>query len=133
MEGDPELLRSSFENVIRNAVRYSPAAARVGVTARRMAGGGDYAESVEILVHDQGPGVPEKDLELIFEPFYRVDAARDRAGGGEGLGLAIAARAVALHSGAIEARNLQTGGLVVSITLPALRRASPIPTVVAVG
>src|SRR2546426_823222 len=76
VEGDPELLRSSFENVIRNAVRYSPAAARVGVTARRMAGGGDYAESVEILVHDQGPGVPEKDLELIFEPFYRVDAAR---------------------------------------------------------
>ena len=73
---------------------------------------------VEVIVRDQGPGVPEKDLELIFEPFYRVDAARNRAGGGEGLGLAIAARAVALHHGKIEARNLQTGGLGVSVLLP---------------
>jgi len=62
---------------------------------------------------------------LIFEPFYWVDAARDRAGGGEGLGLAIAARAVALHGGAIEARNLLAGGLVVTITLPALGRGAP--------
>ena len=76
MEGDPELLRSSFENVIRNAVRYSPAATHVGITARRLAGGGDYEEAVEIIIYDQGPGVPEKDLELIFEAFYRVDAAR---------------------------------------------------------
>ena len=86
VEGDPELLRSSFENVIRNAVRYSPAAAHVGITARRLAGGGDYEEAVEIIIYDQGPGVPEKDLELIFEAFYRVDAARDRAVGGEGTG-----------------------------------------------
>ena len=75
-------------------------------------------QGVEVIIYDQGPGVPEKDLALIFEPFYRVDAARDRAGGGEGLGLAIAARAVALHNGVIEARNLQTGGLVVSVVLP---------------
>jgi two-component system sensor histidine kinase CpxA len=77
---------------------------------------------VEVIVHDQGPGVPEKDLELIFEPFYRVDAARDRAGGGEGLGLAIAARAVGLHGGVIEARNKKPGGLMVSVRLPALAR-----------
>jgi two-component system, OmpR family, sensor kinase len=124
VSGDPEVLRSSFENVIRNAVRYSPAGAQVGITARRVETPGDH-DSVEVIVYDHGPGVPEKDLELIFEPFYRVDAARDRAGGGEGLGLAIAARAVALHRGAIEARNLQTGGLVVSITLPALERGVP--------
>jgi K+-sensing histidine kinase KdpD len=124
VEGDPELLRSSFENVIRNAVRYSPAAAHVGITARRLAGGGDYEGAVEIIIYDQGPGVPEKDLELIFEAFYRVDAARDRAVGGVGLGLAIAARAVALHGGAIEARNLQAGGLVVTITLPPLGRGT---------
>jgi len=69
---------------------------------------------------DQGPGVPEKDLALIFEPFYRVDASRDRAEGGEGLGLAIAARALALHHGSIEARNRQGTGLAVRIILPAL-------------
>ena len=57
-------------------------------------------------MRDQGPGVPEKDLGLIFEPFYRVDAAREhRSAGGEGLGLAIASRAIALHGGNIEAAN----------------------------
>jgi two-component system, OmpR family, sensor kinase len=119
--GDIELLRSSFENVIRNAVRYSPPGAQVGITARRSQPAASH-ECVEVIVYDQGPGVPEKDLELIFEPFYRVDAARDRAGGGEGLGLAIAARAVALHGGVIEARNRQPGGLVVSVMLSALPR-----------
>lgn len=126
--GDFELLRSSFENVIRNAVRYSPPGTQVGITARRSQTQGSRDESIEVIVYDQGPGVPEKDLALIFEPFYRVDAARDRAGGGEGLGLAIAARAVALHGGVIEARNRQPGGLVVSVMLPALPRA---PSVVA--
>ena len=124
VSGDPELLRSSFENVIRNAVRYSPPGSQVGITARRMTDPGRSDECVEVIIYDQGPGVPEKDLTLIFEPFYRVDAARDRAGGGEGLGLAIAARAVTLHNGMIEARNLQAGGLVVSVTLPALERGA---------
>jgi signal transduction histidine kinase len=118
--GDLELLRSSFENVIRNAVRYSPPGTQVGITARHSQPPEAHDSCVEVIVHDQGPGVPEKDLELIFEPFYRVDAARDRAGGGEGLGLAIAARAVGLHGGVIEARNKKPGGLVVSVLLPAL-------------
>jgi len=122
VSGDIELLRSSFENVIRNAVRYSPPGTQVGITARRAQQPEGRDPSVEVIVHDQGPGVPEKDLELIFEPFYRVDAARDRAGGGEGLGLAIAARAVGLHGGVIEARNKKPGGLVVSVLLPALVR-----------
>ncbi len=129
VSGDPELLRSSFENVIRNAVRYSPPGSQVGITARRMTSPGRSEECVEVIIYDQGPGVPEKDLSLIFEPFYRVDAARDRAGGGEGLGLAIAARAVALHNGMIEARNHQAGGLVVSVTLPALARGAAVPEV----
>jgi signal transduction histidine kinase len=120
--GDLELLRSSFENVLRNAVRYSPPGTQVGITARYSQPPETRDPCVEVIVHDQGPGVPEKDLELIFEPFYRVDAARDRAGGGEGLGLAIAARAVGLHGGVIEARNKKPGGLVVSVLLPALER-----------
>ena len=122
VSGDPELLRSSFENVIRNAVRYSPTGAQVNINARRTKAPGTNLDSIEVTVRDQGPGVPEKDLALIFEPFYRVDAARDRAGGGEGLGLAIAARAVLLHGGTIEARNPPTGGLAVSIRLPAYQR-----------
>jgi signal transduction histidine kinase len=113
--GDPELLRSAFENVIRNAVRYGPSGSAVTVTAARR-------DNIEVIVRDHGPGVPEKDLKLIFEPFYRVDAARDRAVGGEGLGLAIAARAIALHGGSIEAHNAPDGGLEVAMRLPALQR-----------
>ncbi len=113
--GDPELLRSAFENVIRNAVRYGPSGSAVAVTARRR-------DWIEVTVRDHGPGVPEKDLKLIFEPFYRVDAARDRAVGGEGLGLAIAAGAIAIHGGSIEAHNVPDGGLEVAMRLPALQR-----------
>jgi len=116
--GDPELLRSAFENVIRNAVRFSPEAGVVVVSARRVAQG-DRGETIEIAVHDSGPGVPEKELGLIFEPFYRVDAARAHQGAaGEGLGLAIAARALAVHGGAINAHNMPGGGLAVVVTLP---------------
>jgi signal transduction histidine kinase len=119
VSGDPELLRSAFENVIRNAVRYGPSGSAVVVTAVRWE---DSGGQVQVKVRDQGPGVPEKDLKLIFEPFYRVDAARDRAGGGEGLGLAIAARAIAVHGGSIEACNVADGGLEVAMRLPAARR-----------
>src|SRR3569832_2236753 len=119
VKGDPELLRSAMENVIRNAVRYGPPGSKVGIEARRT------EALIEIMERDSGPGVPAKDLELIFEPFYRVDAARNRAVGGDGLGLAIAARAVGIHGGRIQARNLEGGGLVVQLTLPALEVGGP--------
>ncbi len=118
VSGDSELLRSAFENVIRNAVRFSPAGAVVVVSGQRVAQP-HGADNVEIAVHDSGPGVPETDLGLIFEPFYRVDAAREHQGAaGEGLGLAIAARALAVHGGAISAHNMPGGGLAVVVTLP---------------
>jgi two-component system, OmpR family, sensor histidine kinase CpxA len=119
VSGDPELLHSAFENVIRNAVRYGPSGSAVVVTAVRWE---DSGGQVQVKVRDHGPGVPEKDLKLIFEPFYRVDAARDRAGGGDGLGLAIAARAIAVHGGSIEAHNVADGGLEVAMRLPASSR-----------
>jgi signal transduction histidine kinase len=128
--GDPELLRSAFENVIRNAVRYSPAGSMVEICAAAAA-----AQMVEVTVRDRGPGVPDRELKLIFEPFYRVDAAREHRSrsGGEGLGLAIAARAVALHGGTIEAHNLGEGGLLITVRLPALahRTSPPRPAVAA--
>lgn len=120
--GDAELLRSAFENVLRNAVRYSPPGGEITVTAQAA------AQQVQVRIRDQGPGVPQKDLALIFEPFYRVDAARGhRRQGGEGLGLAIAARAVAAHLGTIRAANAAPGGLEVLISLPAGARAPEVP------
>ena len=116
--GDSELLRSAFENVMRNAVRFSPAGAVVVVSARRVPRA-QSTDTVEVAVHDSGPGVPEKDLGLIFEPFYRVDTAREHQGmAGEGLGLAIASRALAVHGGTIRAHNMPGGGLAVVVTLP---------------
>ncbi len=118
VRGDAEVLRSAFENVIRNAVRYSPRDGVVAIGAQRTLEA-ERREHVEVTVRDEGPGVPEKDLDLIFEPFYRVDAAREhRSAGGEGLGLAIAARAIALHRGRIQAHNAPGGGLVVRTILP---------------
>jgi signal transduction histidine kinase len=100
-------------------VRYSPGGSLVAVGARREAAPAAH-ETIEVTVRDHGPGVPEKELSLIFEPFYRVEAAREhRSRGGEGLGLAIAARAITLHGGTIGAANLTEGGLLVTARLPA--------------
>jgi signal transduction histidine kinase len=72
-----------------------------------------------VCVRDRGPGVPEQHLGDLFQPFFRVEEARDRQRGGAGLGLAIAERTVHLHGGAIVARNRDGGGLEVEIRLPA--------------
>jgi two-component system OmpR family sensor kinase len=112
MSGDPDLLRSAIENVLRNALRFTAAGSSVAVDLAR------DGPSIVLTVTDQGPGVPAAELERIFEPFYRVASSRDRGSGGTGLGLAIAARVVALHGGRITARNGTEGGLVVEITLP---------------
>jgi signal transduction histidine kinase len=113
VNGNRDLLHSAVENVLRNAVRYSPKDAPVDVSVARTAGG------VAILIRDRGPGVPEKDLERIFEPFYRVAESRDRDTGGEGIGLAITAQVMKAHGGAAKAANAQEGGLEVRLNLPA--------------
>jgi signal transduction histidine kinase len=109
--GDRELLRRAIENIIRNAVRYAPEGTQVEVCC-------DVASGLaRIWIRDFGPGVAQEDLARIFQPFYKADGARDAAAGGVGLGLAIAARAIALHHGNVWARNA-TPGLIVWIELP---------------
>jgi two-component system sensor histidine kinase CpxA len=112
MEGNPELLRRAIENIVRNAIRYSPDGSRVQVTLKRA--GALY----RVAVRDFGSGVPAEALTQIFDPFYRVEEDRGRTSGGVGLGLAIAKRAVELHHGLIRASN-QRPGLLVEIELPA--------------
>lgn len=106
--GNPELLRRAIENVLRNALRFSPARGRIRLVAFRCNG----MACIEIT--DQGPGIAEHDLERVFQPFQR-SAASDA---GFGLGLAIARRVVEAHHGSIHAANLPTGGLTISLTLP---------------
>jgi two-component system sensor histidine kinase CpxA len=111
VEGDPELLRRAVENVIRNAIRYAPSQTAVDVSLARNNG------KVLVDVRDRGPGVPEEALPRLFDAFYRVEPDRARSGGGVGLGLSIARRAIELHRGAIRARNAQPG-LEVEMELP---------------
>jgi two-component system, OmpR family, sensor kinase len=113
VNGNRELVRSAIENVLRNAVRYSPQDAPVEVSVARTESG------VVILIRDRGPGVPETDLERIFEPFYRVAESRDRDTGGEGIGLAITAQVMKAHGGSARAVNDQQGGFEVRLNLPA--------------
>ncbi len=109
--GNRELLRRAVENVIRNAIRYAPEHSSIKVS---LAGDGHDAM---IAVRDFGPGVPDDALTRIFDPFYRVEEARDANGGGSGLGLSIARRAVEVHHGAIFAANALPG-LRVEIRIP---------------
>jgi two-component system sensor histidine kinase CpxA len=116
INGVEELLRSAVENVVRNAVRFTPEGTAVEVALRKQNGAGD--NFAVISVRDRGNGVPAEALEKIFQPFYRTEDARDRqSGGGTGLGLAITERAVRMHGGTVQASNSADGGLAVEMRL----------------
>jgi signal transduction histidine kinase len=115
LRGDSDLLSSAFENVIRNALRFSPSQGLVEVSLKRV------EEMAEVNVKDHGPGVAPENLQRIFEPFYRGDDARDISGGQHGIGLAIAKTIINLHGGEITATNGRDEGLAVSILLPVHR------------
>ena len=114
IESTPELVRSAIENVVRNAVKYTGRQTEVSIRLTQL----EAQRCAEIVVQDQGPGVPESELTQIFEPFYRIDAARDPQTGGAGLGLAITHRIVRLHGGSVTAANRDGGGLEFRITFP---------------
>ncbi len=110
--GSQDLLAQALENIIRNGVKYTAENSVVTVELSVT------PTTLSIVITDQGPGVPEESLTKLFEPFYRVAAARDRQTGGTGIGLAIADRAIKLHSGTITAKNRPEGGLLIEINLP---------------
>ncbi len=109
--GNAELLHRAFENVIRNAIRYSPPDGTVEIHLYRNEG------QIKIAIRDHGPGIPENLIPRIFDPFFRADPSRDEATGGIGLGLAIARRAIRVHHGDITAENAHPGALL-RFTLP---------------
>jgi len=109
---DERLIHRAIENIIRNALNYSPANELVKVRIHIL------ENNLIIDIADNGPGVPDDQLTMIFNPFYRVDPSREKKTGGYGLGLSIAEKAIVLHHGKITASNKSTGGLQVSIELP---------------
>jgi signal transduction histidine kinase len=111
VSGDQRLLMRALGNVLRNAQKY--AQSRIILSARRIG-----AAAVEIVVEDDGPGIPPAERERIFEPFYRLDRSRERSTGGFGLGLSIARKALALHGGTISVEGAALGGARFVLRLP---------------
>ena len=112
VQGSMEMLGRALENVIRNGLRYTAAGTEVEIELLRC------EDNAVLTIKDHGPGIPDKDLDQVFKPFFRVAESRDRDSGGTGIGLAIAKQAIVMHGGTIEAQNDEQGGLVIKICLP---------------
>lgn len=114
MEIDQDKITQVLDNIISNAMKYSPEGGHITFTV-------DLDEEnglVLFSVKDEGIGIPKKDMDKIFERFYRVDKARTRKLGGTGLGLAIAKEMVQAHGGDIWADSIEGKGTTVTFTLP---------------
>lgn len=112
LRGQADLIGRAIENVVRNALRHTPAGAGITVESRYDPVAGVYG----LRVNDEGPGVDDDELDAIFIPFHRGRRAKN--GEGYGLGLAIARRVIEAHGGTIRARNRPEGGLSMEIELP---------------
>ncbi len=119
VRGDEELLVTALRNLLDNAVAYSPEKTKVVVSTKRVS-----ADAVELSVADQGIGIPERDLERIFERFYRVDPARSRVTGGTGLGLAIVKHVTAAHGGKVTVTSREGSGSTFTLRLPSKARTA---------
>jgi len=111
--GRVQALQRCITNLVENAVRYGKRA-RIDLE--------DGSDALRVRIRDEGPGIPAGEIERVFEPFYRLEASRNRATGGTGLGLAIARTIARAHGGNVVLRNLEGGGLEALLTLP--RRAA---------
>jgi two-component system sensor histidine kinase SenX3 len=110
--GDRDQLIMAFQNLIENAINYSPERTKVSVNASVIEG------VVEISVADQGIGISESELERIFERFYRIDPARSRETGGTGLGLSIVKHVAVNHGGDVKVWSKMNVGSTFALRLP---------------
>ncbi len=115
IEGDPEMIGRVIRNLVENARRHAGPAGTVRVSSTAVDG------RLRVDVDDDGPGIPPAERQRVFDRFHRSEAARARASGGAGLGLAIAREIVVAHGGSIRAEGSPLGGARVSFELPGLR------------
>ncbi len=116
MAGDPDDVRLVIRNLVANAIQYNRDGGRVDVRLSALQDGSRPGWTLEVA--DTGIGIPQQDLQRIFERFYRVDVARSRETGGTGLGLSIVRHAVERHRGTIRVESLLGEGTTFSVTLP---------------
>ena len=105
----PDVLKRAIRNLLDNAVKYGKKASVAIQTT---------PETIEILIDDEGPGIPREELARVFDPFYRLEESRNRETGGVGLGLAITRSIVQAHRGELVLSNRATTGLRARIVLP---------------
>ena len=110
--GDNILITRALENILMNAIKYSPASGKVDIQMSRL------NSMYQLSISDQGPGIPETDLEHVLKPFYRSDQSRNQQTGGFGLGLAITHKIIKQHKGELRINNVQPSGLRVSLEFP---------------
>src|ERR1700678_3941610 len=111
--GDEDLLVTALRNLLENAVAYSPERTRVVISIKKAIEG-----NAELSVADQGIGIPDRDLERIFERFYRVDPARSRATRRTRVGLAIVKHAMAAHNGKVTVHSVEGSGSAFTLFIP---------------
>jgi len=116
-EVDPDRMRQVVQNLLHNAVRFTPAGGTVRVTVTGFPQSG--RRWVRVSVEDEGPGIPPEELSRVFEPFYRADPSRSRSSGGTGMGLAVVRLLVQVHGGVVRAENRPGGGSRFLVELPA--------------
>jgi signal transduction histidine kinase len=107
--GRPQALKRCLGNLLDNALNYGDSATMFVE---------DAPDRLTIRIRDRGPGIPERDLERVFEPFYRLEGSRSRDTGGTGLGLSIARNIAQMHRGTLTVHNVKDGGLEAVLTLP---------------
>jgi signal transduction histidine kinase len=127
LEADPDLLKRVIDNLIDNAIRYTPSLASIFISARRDDGFWLFE------VADMGPGIAPELRDRIFARFSRADSVRTRRGGGAGLGLALSVAVAEAHGGSLELIEREGGGAVFQLRLPASSPIGPqpLPTVTA--
>jgi two-component system, OmpR family, sensor histidine kinase BaeS len=108
--GDPDRITQVISNLISNALQHTPTGGKISVKL-------EQSDRIKLEVRDSGPGIPEDQLERIFDRFHRIDASRSRASGGTGLGLAIVRTLVELHHGTVKASNAPDGGAIFCVVL----------------
>ena len=113
---DKDKLTQVLDNIISNAIKYSPEGGKIKIEVVK------DKERLLTKITDQGVGIPEENLERIFERFYRVDKARTRQLGGTGLGLAIAKELINAHGGDIWASSQENQGTTIAFSLPLMRK-----------
>ncbi len=117
MNGNSTALTQVIGNLLKNAINYTPPKGSITLAVSKS----PYGE-IELYVRDTGIGIARKDLDRIFEPFYRAEQSRTRSKGGSGLGLSITAEMVRLHGGRISIRSTQGRGTTVMVQFPAMER-----------